>query len=660
MVESWLMCGIFGHFQRRGEAADQALVERMARALAHRGPDGYGTHHDRMMALGAGRLAIIDLNAPPGLLFNEDHSVAVAFNGEIYNYKALRAELEKLGHHFVTHTDTEVIAHGYESWGAAVIERLRGMFAIAIWDSAAARLLLARDRAGEKPLYFTTMGDELLFSSEIKAFQQHPGFRAQVNPAALTNYLTLGYVPAPQTMFAGVEKLFPGERLLIDSHTIQRQRYWQPHMDTRQPVDYAEAMARVRAKLFEAVEMRLMSDVPIGAFLSGGVDSTAVVAVMSQLLRQPVNTFTVGFDLEPDSKNDRKFNADARYARLAAEHYGTAHHAITIAQDERLADLLPHLVRAMDEPVAQQSMFQTPYVAALARQHGVPVLLTGDGGDELFAGYDHFRTDQILERYLKIPALLRDTVLTPLLERLPERFENARKLAHKSRDADPVLRYLAWKRVFDPRQLGHLLLNRPLADQAYASVSAALLPFLNAPQTDTFADRIALTGFGSWLAEDSNMRVDKMTMLMSTEARAPFEDHELVHLAFHLPLNVKLRQGDFKAVLKDAVRDLVPAPILERPKWGFAPPTSHWLRTWLRPLVERYLSPEYVRAVGVFQPEAVAALVNAHLHQGAYEVWAVWTLLVFHLWHALYIDGTLTPTGRLTPADLMANASSVR
>jgi asparagine synthase (glutamine-hydrolysing) len=623
----------------------------MAQRLAHRGPDGYSAHQSGPLAFGAGRLAIIDLAAPPGVIFNEDHCIAVAFNGEIYNYRALRAELEKLGHHFTTHTDTEVIVHGYESWGDQVIERLRGMFGLALWDENRQRLLLARDRAGEKPLYFALLDGEFLFSSEIKAFQEHPAFHAEVNTEALTSYLALGYIPAPHTLFRGVEKLFPGERISIDRHTLRRERYWQPVMDTRQRIDYAEAVRRVREKLIEIVEMRLMSDVPIGAFLSGGVDSTAVVGIMARALNQPVNTFTVGFDLDAGSQDDAKFNADARFATLAAEHFKTHHHAITIQPDESLAALLPQLVYAMDEPVAQQSIFQTPYVAALARSHGVPVLLTGDGGDELFAGYTHFRADQVLERYLRLPALLRNSVLTPLLERLPS--DSAHKLARKSRITDPVKRYLEWKRMIALEQMPDLMTDQTGAGRAYDAVSAALLPLLNAPRTDHFADRIAMAGFASWLAEDSNMRVDKMTMAMSIEARAPFEDHEMIALAFGLPLEHKLRRGDFKAALKDAVADFVPRPILERPKWGFAPPTSQWLRTTLRPLVDRYLAPDYVRAVGLFRAETVADLVDRHIHRREYHVWALWTLLIFHLWHALYIDHSLTLAQTLSPADLI-------
>lgn len=629
--------------------------------LVHRGPDGYGVHHHRAsdcsLAFGAGRLAIIDLSAPAGPLFNEDGGVGVVFNGEIYNHKALRANLERAGHIFKTKTDTEVIVHGYEEWGVDVIDRLRGMFAIGVWDAPRRRLLLARDRLGEKPLYFAHMGDQFLFASEIKGMLAHAAVRRRVNPDALPLYLTLGYTPAGHTMFDGIHKLGAGELMILDREASHTRRYWQPVMDTQPAprdgaLSYAEAVRQVRTAVFEAVETRLMSDVPLGAFLSGGVDSTAVVAIMARLSNQPVCTFTVGFD---DSR--AKFNVDDRFATLAAEHLKTDHRRVTLPQDERLAHLLPHLIYALDEPVAQPSIIQTVHVAALARHSGVPVLLSGDAGDELFAGYNSYRLDRVLEGYLRVPSLLRTKLLTPLLESAPARFDAMRKLAAKSRLTDPVSRYLSWVKLIEvERQPGLLAApHRRLGETAHARLAEILRPLLEAPKTRYFADRIAFASLNTWIPEDSNMRVDKMCMAMSIEARAPLEDHPLVALAHRLPLDYKLRLGDFKAVFKDAVRDLVPASILARPKWGFFPPVSNWLRTVFRPLVNKYLAPDYVAACGWFDPGAVTAIVRAHLDEGKYELWPLWTLLVFHLWHALYIDGSLTLGHKISPHDLVTN-----
>ena len=644
------MCGIYGHFNPHGPG-DAALVARMAACLAHRGPDGDGDYVHGPLAFGAVRLAIIDLAAGVMPIFNEDRSVAVVFNGEIYNYRALRDELRAMGHVFATGTDTEVLVHGYEAWGDAVIERLRGMFALCIWDQRRERLLLARDRLGEKPLYYAQVGGEFVFASEIKALLLHPRLERAVNPDALLAYLTLGYVPPPDTMFAGVHKLAPGERLVVGRGQFERSRYWEPVLDTLTPpeFDYDGAVRAVRQMVFDCVEMRLMSDVPLGVFLSGGVDSSAVAAIVARAVDRPVQSFTVGFRMSPGSHGDQKFNVDARFAREMAEHLGTDHHEIQV-QEESLAALFPHLIYAMDEPVAQPAIIQTAYVAALARLSGVPVLLSGDASDELFAGYTAYRADRVVDRYLRLPALLRKPLITPLLARLP--VDRLRKLAHKSRMTDPAARYLEWKRMFAPERLPALLVDGGLAGRAFDTVAQTVRPMAMAPRTRSFADRIAFTSLKLWIAEDSNMRVDKMTMAMSVEARAPFEDHHLVAQALGLPLGYKLRQGDFKRVLKDAVRDLVPSAILDRPKWGFVPPSSDWLRTTLRPLVDAHLSRERIAATGFFQPDAVQCLVDDHMTKRSYELWSLWPLLVFQIWHALYIDGSLALDHPLRPEDL--------
>lgn len=648
------MCGIFGHFTPNG--ADPALVERMAQRLAHRGPDGYSTYTspDGQFAFGAGRLAIIDLSAPSGTIFNETGDVGVAFNGEIYNYRALRTDLERAGHVFATHTDTEVIVHGYEQWGAEVIPRLRGMFALAIWDERAGELLLARDRAGEKPLYFAHVDDGVLFASEIKALLLHPALRPAVNASALLHYMAVGYSFPAQTMFEGIGKLAPAEWLHIRDGDIQRHAYWQPEANPYPPtLNYDAAVTAVRDALTEAVEMRLMSDVPIGAFLSGGVDSTAVVALMGRALGRPIETFTVGFNFSDDPRNDAKFNVDQRYGAQSAEWLGTNHHVITVQNSTALTAVFPHLVAAMDEPVAQHAIVQTAYVSALARIHGVPVLLTGDAADELFMGYPHYRADRKLNRYLRLPRVLRTGLLDPLLARAPH--DGLRKLAHKStHDEAPLRRYLAWMRVNGVDNLPDLLANGALGAHAPDEIAPFLLPLLETPRTPHFTDRIGYTSFRRWVAEDSNMRVDKMSMLMSTEARAPFQDHHLAELAFSLPMDYKLRDGDFKRVLKDAVRGLVPDDVLARPKWGFNPPSSDWLRGALRPLVETYLSAERVAAAGYFDPQTVTRIVDDHHTKRGYHLWTVYPLLVFHLWHAHYIEGSLDLGEPLTPESLIA------
>ncbi|HVO44500.1 MAG TPA: asparagine synthase (glutamine-hydrolyzing), partial [Aggregatilineales bacterium] len=466
------MCGIYGQYSTRG--ADPALIERMGRCLAHRGPDGSGSYHHGPLAFGAGRLAIIDLEAGVQPVFSEDRRVVIVYNGEIYNYRALRAELERLGHCFATHTDTEVIVHGYENWGIGVLDHLRGMFALGIWDEPNEQLWLARDRLGEKPLYYAPIADGLLFASEIKALLEHPDLPRNVNREALPYYLTIGYVPPPLTMFQGVEKLAPGELLCIDRQGYSKRRYWQPHMDTTTPMDYGETVQQVRQTLMEAVEMRLMSDVPLGAFLSGGVDSTTVVAMMARAMGRPVQTFSVGFGYPAGSNADAKFNVDARYAAIAARALKTDHHSILIEEDARLRDVVPHLIYAMDEPIAQPAIIPTAYVSALARQTGVPVMLAGDAGDELFAGYTAYRADQVLQRYLGLPEVLRQNLLTPALESLPDRFHALRALGQKSRNADSVRRYLTWMKIVELDRLPPLLADPELAAAAPTALDSIL------------------------------------------------------------------------------------------------------------------------------------------------------------------------------------------
>ncbi|MCS6835512.1 MAG: asparagine synthase (glutamine-hydrolyzing) [Anaerolineae bacterium] len=639
------MCGIFGHFCPNDQPSLD-LVDAMARCLAHRGPDGYALYADKALVFGAGRLAIIDLSAPVGPLPNEDGQVRVAFNGEIYNHRALRRQLEAQGHRFQTATDTEVLVHAYEAWGVDFVERLNGMFAFCVYDAPRRRLVLARDRLGEKPLYYWCgPAGEFAFASEMKALLLHPSIRPRLNRAALAAYFTLGYTPPPQTMFADVHKLAAGERLIVSAEGVRTARYWTAQLSP-QAIDYEDARRETRRLLEQAVDSRMMSDVAVGAFLSGGVDSSSVVALMQRLAGQPVQTFSVGFDFAAGSSGDEKFNVDLRYAGQVAAALGTQHHAIRLS-NQAAEGLLPHLVYHMDEPVAQYSIVQTAYLAGVARLAQVPVLLTGDAGDELFLGYTHYRADQRLAPWLKLPRSLRQAAARAL------RAAGKGALATKLLNDAPHQRYLEWMRVLRPEEIEPLLDSIPY-DQA---MTAALDSLLGAPHTPHFADRIAYASLAWWIPEDSNMRVDKMCMAMSLESRAPLEDHRLVEWALRLPLEYKLRHGDFKRIFKDAVRDLLPAEVLSRPKWGFTPPMSDWLRTIYRPLLERWLSPSYVAQVGVCRPQAVARLVDEHLGKRGYHLKVLWALLTFHLWHALFIDGSLALDNR--PALELVRASLI-
>jgi asparagine synthase (glutamine-hydrolysing) len=642
------MCGIYGHFAR--ERANSALVEAMGACLKHRGPDGQSMYCEDRLAFGATRLAIIDLSAPPGVIFNEDRSVAVVFNGEIYNYRALRAELEQRGHRFATRTDTEVLVHGYEEWHIGLLDRLRGMFAFAIWDGA--QLFLARDRLGEKPLYYAEWSGDFYFASELKALLRSPQAARRLDQQALLCYMTLGYAPPPLTLFEDIRKLGAGEYLLVTAQGMRKGRYWQARADSeRRPMVYTRAVQHIRQALEEAVANCLISDVPVGVFLSGGLDSSIVTTLAVRQLGAQLHTFTVGYDFPAGSENDLKFNVDVRYAELLAKQLGTQHHVIRIAQ-ARLAQLLPRLVYSADEPIGQPALIQVAHVAALARQYGVPVLLSGEASDELFFGYSYYRSDYRLAQYLKLPALLRRGLLDPLFERLPARFRALHNLARRAQLTDPIARCLTWTQLTSPEQYGGLLRDGQ-GDGALhqQSLAALLAPWRMAARAASFTARIAYVDLSLNMAESINLRLDRLSMALSIEARSPFQDHLLAELALSLPLSYKLGERRTKIVLRDAVRKLLPEAILRRPKWGFFPPISKWLRSALRPLVARFLAPENVAAVGIFKPEAVQEVVEAHYAQRRYEMWTIWSLLTFHIWHALFVSETLTAPERLTFSD---------
>jgi asparagine synthase (glutamine-hydrolysing) len=416
---------------------------------------------------------------------------------------------------------------------------------------------------------------------------------------------------------------------------------------------YAEAVQRVRRALEEAVANCLISDVPVGVFLSGGLDSSITTALAARQLGAQLHTFTVGYDFPAGSKDDLKFNVDARYARLLTERLGTQHHEIRIAQG-RLAELLPSLVYSADEPIGQPAIIQVAHVAALARQRGVPVLLNGEASDELFFGYDYYRSDYRLAQYLKLPAPLRQRALNPLLERLPARFRALRNLARRAQLSEPLARYLTWTQLTPPERYNSLLRD-PEPDSAphWEILAALIAPWLMAPEADSFTQRIPYADLNLNVPEGINMRLDKLSMALSVEPRSPFQDYPLAELALSLPLGYKLGVRRTKIVLRDAMRDLLPEAILKRPKWGFFAPISKWLRGALRPLVERFLAPENVAAVGIFKPEAVREVVEAHYAERRYEMWTIWSLLTFHIWHALHVSQTLAPPERMTCSDFV-------
>lgn len=616
------MCGIAGFIdsQQSHENAEQ-LIDSMCKIIRHRGPDEQGVWVGDGVALGTRRLSIIDVAGGQQPIFNEDRSILIVFNGEIYNYQLLKQELLDRGHHFQTNSDTEAIVHAYEEYGDECVTHLRGMFAFAIWDRKRQRLLLARDRFGKKPLNYYWDGQRLIFGSEIKSILEM-GIPRAVNPVALDEYLVYGYIPVPNTMFKGVMKLPPAHILTCEQGNIQTKRYWDLPFTTTRLDDEQTAIEKTRALLEDAVRVRLMSEVPLGAFLSGGVDSSVVVGLMSQMISQPVKTFSIGFEEDDFS--------ELPYARQVAQHFGTDHCEFMVKAD--LVSVLPQLVWAYDEPFGDSSMLPTHYVSKLAREH-VTVVLTGDGGDEIFGGYDHYEREYNISR---IPPLMRyllaySSMLIPNGMRGKKRFGNmhrdlATRCVHilsrfpeNSRHAMYTEEYFASVHDHDPykrhldlyRQVSHLDL---LTQMQYVDVKA-------------------------YLPDDILVKVDKATMYNSLEARSPLLDHTLAEYVSSLHPSLRIHNGTLKYLLKQVAKDLLPADILSRPKQGFGVPIKHWFRGELTTFAREVLDSPQARQRGIFQPQFINDILTAHANTTLVNhSSAIWTLLCLELWFRVYMD----------------------
>jgi asparagine synthase (glutamine-hydrolysing) len=622
------MCGICGVLDlREASRPDPGVFRRMRDLIAHRGPDDEGEFVDGPGYLGFRRLSIVDLAGGHQPMFNEDGTLVLVFNGEIYNHLDLRAELERAGHRFKTRSDAESILHGFEEWGPEVVQRLRGMFAFAIYDTARRRLFAARDRLGIKPLYFHQRGGLLVFGSEIKSLLAHPDVPRAVNRGAIPEYLAHRYVPGPDTLFEGVRHLPPGHRMVFDAAGLSEERYWDVDYHARFEGSYGEASERVRELVRESVKLRLMADVPLGALLSGGVDSSIIVAVMASLMDRPVDTFSVGF------KSSGNFS-ELPYARRVAERFGTNHHELEVGEEDVLATL-PRLVWHQDEPVTEPAALPTFLISQLARRD-VKVVLTGEGGDELFAGYTKYATDRFAGLYSAVPAPLRRALLSPLGSS-GRRFHVAERSLGIRGNAE---RWASWFAGFDGRE------QRPLLSQAFALETRATgahhvyerhlaqVAGLPALQQMLYVDTKV------WLPDDLLMKMDKMSMGASLEARVPLLDHKLVEFAATLPPKYKLRGMRGKILLKQWALELLPRDVVERRKVGFTVPVGPWFRGGLKGLLEDSLLSAQAAARGYFDPRHVRTLVEEHLSGRRDHARGLWTLVQLELWHRLFMDST--------------------
>jgi asparagine synthase (glutamine-hydrolysing) len=601
--------------------------------LHHRGPDGQGEWSDAHCTLGQRRLAIIDLSqAALAPLSNEDGSVWVTFNGEIYNFQALRDELEARGHVFRTRGDTEVIVHAYEEWGNRCVERFRGMFAFAIWNQRKKRLFLARDRVGKKPLFYARVGSRLYFASEIQGLLALPDFNRDVDTQAIQSYLSWGYVPAPLTGFAGIRKLPPAHWMTweLGEHSVEKiHRYWSLDYSPKEDLSEEEAASRLREVLTEAVRLRLISDVPLGAFLSGGIDSSIVVGIMAQLSATPVSTFSIGFE---ESEYD-----ELPHARRIAERCGTDHHEHIVRPDA--LEILPLLVKHYGEPFADSSAIPTFYVSQITRQN-VTVALNGDGGDESFAGYDRYWGNALAARVGRIPGLRLGAALArvvPSSKGIRDPFRRAERFLSVAGQAQAD-RYAGWMSYFTATDKQRLCTPEFLRAATPMSSAQWFEEMLASSDARHPADAAMSVDVRSYLPYDLLVKVDIASMANSLEARSPFLDHEVMEFAARLPANMKLRGRSGKYLLKKTFSDLLPSENVDRPKMGFGVPVGKWFRGPLKDLLRDSLLSEESTRRGYFIPAEVKKLVDDHIEERADHSAKLWNLLMLEMWHREVVE----------------------
>jgi asparagine synthase (glutamine-hydrolysing) len=626
------MCGIVGQARSDGRQADEAVLARMCAALEHRGPDSRGLHAEPGVGLGIQRLRVIDLVTGDQPIFNEDRSVAVVLNGEIYNFRELRERLRRGGHTLLTEGDTEVIAHLYEEEGPDLVHRLHGMFAFAVWDARRRRLLLARDRVGKKPLYYAQRAGTLSFASELAALLADPGVPRDVDHQALDAFLAYRWVPAPMTAFRGVRKLPPGSRLVFADGRAAVDRYWRLDFTRKRRVtDPAEVHEQLREHIRAATARRMIADVPLGAFLSGGVDSAAVVAAMAEVSARPVKTFSVGFTHE-------RYD-ELPHARLVAQRFGTDHHELIV--EPKALELIPRIVRHYGEPFADDSAIPSFYVAEMARRH-VTVALNGDGGDESFAGYSRYVVNRATSRLERIPRLVRSGVAVAGL-RVPESgtIDSWRSRARRAAETLPLDgadRYVAYMTHLNGLRREWLYTDeyRRLVGGSRASEVMA------GPWRDSGArsvvDVMLDVDVQTYLPDDLLVKMDIATMASSLEARSPFLDHELMQFAASLPASLKMRGREKKVALRGALRGWVPDEILDAPKRGLRLPLGDWFRGELHGFARDVLLDPRAIGRGYFREPYVRELLDRHAAGRQDHAQGIWTLLMFELWHQQFVD----------------------
>lgn len=631
------MCGIIGKVTPPGgEPVAQEMLERMCAALEHRGPDSRGLHVDAHVGLGIQRLRIVDLETGDQPIFNEDRSIVVVLNGEIYNFQELRRDLTRRGHRFATHGDTEVIVHLYEEYGVDCVSHLHGMFAFALWDENRRRLLVARDRIGKKPLFYAATPGGVSFASELGALIQDDTIPREVEPSSVDAFLAYGYVPAPLSIFRAIKKLPPAHTLVLEGGEITLERYWR--LDYSRKVaaaDPRELHEPIREAIITATRRRMVADVPLGAFLSGGIDSSAVVAAMAQASTNPVKTFSIGFD-------DARFD-ELPHARRVAQLFGTDHHEFVVRPDA--VAIVPKLVRHYGEPFADYSAIPCFYLAEMTRSQ-VTVALNGDGGDESFGGYTRYVANRLAARLDVLPGAARR-----LAARGGARLGGAEvtSLSNKAKRLlqglalDPAERYARYVAWFDETHRGALYSPEFAATAQESATHEMIAGAWQAASGTDVVDVMLEVDATTYLPDDLIAKIDIATMAHALEARSPLLDHRLMEFAASIPASWKVRGKEKKWILREALRPWLPTEILDRPKQGFSPPIAQWFRHELRDTAHEVLLDPASLARGYFRPEAVRSLLDRHAHGTADESKRLWALFMLELWHREFVDRASAP-----------------
>jgi asparagine synthase (glutamine-hydrolysing) len=627
------MCGIVGFVNGGARAADREILERMNSCIVHRGPDEEGSFVRNEAALAMRRLSIIDLKGGRQPIFSEDRSKAIVFNGEIYNFQQLRNELLEKGARFYTNSDTEVIIHLYDRYGADCLDYLRGMFAFAIWDKNEKKLFLARDRVGKKPLLYSRQPDGgIVFGSEFTALLAHPAVSRDIDFEAIDNYFSYLCVPAPQTVYREIRKLEPAHYLVWQKGEIEIKRYWSPDFSKKIKISEMEAVEETTRILREAIRLRMISEVPLGAFLSGGVDSSAVVAMMAEESGKPVKTFSIGFEEQDYS--------ELKYARRVAEHVGAEYHEFVVKPDA--LEVLPTLVEHYGEPYADSSAIPTYYVARETRKY-VTVALNGDGGDESFAGYERYAAMRLAELYHLLPRSFRKFLVEKPIELLPDselRRSRVRDVKRFLRAAglSKTERYFHWMSTFN-RDTKKEIYTREFSERIGGHDPAQHLEqWFTKANGSGLLDATLLTDQMTYLPNDLLVKVDIASMAVSLEARSPFLDHKLIEFAASLPENLKMRRFESKSLLKKVAARVVPPDVIYRRKMGFGVPIANWFRGNMKKFVCDTLLSEKALGRGIVKPEMMKRLVTEHINAEGDHAFQVWTLLMLELWFQRFID----------------------